>query len=240
MNKGDNMGNRKNLWTYLLGTVFVFFGISILLDNLGIICFKEIWKIYWPVLIILVGIIMIIRRSEGKDTGEEKKETFEADIKIDFGEKKAPKADEDPEKTSNETGASSEEEPAFSGSSASGEFNQSNVFGNIHFSSQAKDYPGGSISNVFGDMKIDLREIDFQKGTKSLNVSGVFGSIHILLPQGIPVKFTGSTVAGSVKFLSEKRDGLMANLNSSTPEYDTAGKRLKISASLVFGDIEAE
>jgi predicted membrane protein len=225
------MNYKKSLWTYLLGTVFVFFGISILLDNMEIIYFREIWRIYWPVLIILIGVIMIIRRSEGKDTSEERKETEKTEIKIDTGEKAEDKTEEKTE---------GKEEPVFSGNSSSGEFNQSNIFGNIHFSSRTKDYPGGSISNVFGDMQIDLQEIDFQSGTKTLNISGVFGSIHILLPKGIPVKFSGSTIAGSVKFLEVKRDGLMANLHSATPDYESSRKRLRINTSLVFGDIEAE
>jgi predicted membrane protein len=73
-----------------------------------------------------------------------------------------------------------------------------------------------------------------------LNISGIFGSIKIKLPPGIPARFYGSSIIGTLKFLEEKRDGLLISLSSSTADYDSAEKKLDIKTSLIFGDITVQ
>jgi lia operon protein LiaF len=203
---------KRGFWTLFTGSLFVILGILVLLDNLDMISFKMVWKIYWPLILILIGILIVLKRYTLPQN------VFKAEF-------------------TTETVFSDESQPEDSRKSET-EYNQSNVFGNIKYSTSSKEYPGGNINNIFGDILVDLSEIDFPEGSRDLAVSGVFGSLRIKLPPNIAVKFSGSTIAGTVKFLEEKKDGLLINLNSQTADYDSASKKLNVRASLIFGDMK--
>jgi predicted membrane protein len=217
------MNNRRGIWTIFTGSLFVILGILILFDNLNMISFKLVWKTFWPIVLILIGLILVLKRYSFPH------HTFirQDSPSTDFNE------------SSDEQGKN-EDEPFKSEKEyrTEGEYNQSNIFGNIKYSTSSKEYPGGNISNIFGDISIDLSDIDFPEGSRDLIVSGVFGSLRVKLPKNISARFSGSTIAGTVKFFDEKKDGLLINLNSQTTDYDSSSKRLNIRASLIFGDMK--
>ena len=116
---------------------------------------------------------------------------------------------------------------------------QSHYFGNINYSSTDKDFQGLNISNIFGDIYIDVSQVEFESGERIVNINGIFGSIKIKLPHNIPSKFIGSAIIGSVKFMDKDKDGLLANLNSQTSDFDSSEKKIIIRTSIIFGDILA-
>jgi predicted membrane protein len=205
------MRYKNRFWSYLIGGLFVIFGSLVLLHNLDIIHLRNIWSIFWPTILILIGIIIVLKRSPfvyyHTDFQKEKIDT----------EKKEGTADDKRDRDD--------------------KFNQSNVFGDVKFAGTYHDFPGSNISNIFGDIMIDLSDIDFPEGERNVSINGIFGSISIILPKDIASKFSGSTIAGSIKFIDEKKDGLLINLDSKTDNYEIATKKLKIRASLIFGDI---
>jgi predicted membrane protein len=117
---------------------------------------------------------------------------------------------------------------------------QSNFFGELNHTTQDKNFNGLNASNVFGDINIDISDIDFDSGEQIANISGIFGSIKIKIPKNIPVKFIGSNIAGSVKFMDQTKDGVLASLRSQTHDYNSSSKKVLIRASIIFGDIVAE
>jgi lia operon protein LiaF len=117
---------------------------------------------------------------------------------------------------------------------------QSNFFGELNYKTQDKNFNGLNASNVFGDINIDISDIDFDSGEQIVNMSGIFGSIKIKVPKNIPVKFIGSNIAGSVKFMDQNRDGVLVSLRSQTQDYNSSSKKILIRASIKFGEITAE
>jgi len=211
------MKNYKSLWTIGFGIFFVLIGTLILLDNLEILYFRTVWSYFWPLLLIIIGLIMVIKKRRTEITSEE------------------------------ETNIQNEEnnvEDTYSGryyrTTVINENQQSHYFGNVNYASQDKDFSGLNLSNIFGDITVDISNIDFASGEKFVNVNGIFGSIKILLPKNIPIKFIGSTLIGSVKFLDKDKDGLLVSLNSETLDFEEANKKIIIRASIVFGDIVSE
>jgi predicted membrane protein len=212
---------RSNIWTIFMGSLFVIFGILILFDNLEMISFRMVWRIYWPLLLILIGLIIVLRRYSYSHYVSEETEA-------------------EPGQSGQDEPIKTDENESVQEKRSEGEFSQSNVFGNIRYSSASKEYPGGNISNIFGDIFVDLSDIDFSGGTKNLSISGVFGSLKVKLPKNIGIRFSGSTIAGTVKFIDEKKDGLLINLNSQSADYNSLDKKLNIQASLIFGDMSLE
>ena len=83
----------------------------------------------------------------------------------------------------------------------------------------------GTFSTVFGNMKINV--YDLPRGRTKLKVEAVFGSIEILVPQGIEVKTNITPVFGNV---SMDRDNFYNSGNNDRPE-------LYIKGEAVFGNI---
>lgn len=119
----------------------------------------------------------------------------------------------------------------------SGGIHSSNVFGNLALNVDAVDFSGGTVSNVFGDIRMDLSKATIAEGESVLRVDGVFGTTHITLPADIEYAFYASTVFGDVERNSERHEGFSPRLEYQTPGYANAPRKLRIVASEVFGDI---
>lgn len=222
------MKSYKSIWTIGFGVFFVFIGSLILLDNLNILSFRTVWSFFWPFLLIFVGVILVLSKRGIRHA-------------IESDEQKEVKNDniDEPEKNT-ETGREEESPESTERTTVINDDQQSHYFGNINYSSSNKDFEGLNISNIFGDIFIDISKVDFEGKEKKVYISGIFGSIKIKLPKDIPAKFIGSAIAGSVKFMDKDKEGLLVSLNSETLDFENSNKRLLIRTSIIFGEISAE
>ncbi len=76
--------------------------------------------------------------------------------------------------------------------------NQSTVFSDANYVCADNPFTHGKYSTVFGDVNIDLRPSQIADGAV-LDISCVFGDVHVLVPQGCRVRLEGSHVFGDVK-----------------------------------------
>ncbi len=116
--------------------------------------------------------------------------------------------------------------------------NSSGVFGDLDLKINAKDFRGGRISNTFGDMNVDLSEIELAEGEQLLKLDGVFGDLHVLVPKTIEIFVTTHSVFGDVRVLGNIKSGFGQEISYSSPNYSTATKRLRIVSNQVFGDVK--
>jgi predicted membrane protein len=114
----------------------------------------------------------------------------------------------------------------------------SNVFGDVDLKINSKDFHGGTISNTFGDMNIDLAEIGLAEGEQLLKLDGVFGDLHVLVPKDIEIAVTTHSVFGDVRVLGNMKSGFGQEIFYSTPNYSAASKKLRIVSNQVFGDVK--
>lgn len=89
-------------------------------------------------------------------------------------------------------------------------------------------------SIVFGNSKIDLRNTQFESGTK-LEMNAVFGSMDVKLPPDVFVSLEASSVFGSVRGAERSIDGI----GEQESEWGDAskGRHLRIKANAVFGNV---
>ncbi len=116
--------------------------------------------------------------------------------------------------------------------------NNSNVFGDVDLKINSKEFRGGSISNTFGDMNIDLSEIALAEGEQLLKLDGVFGDLHVLVPKDIEIAVTTHSVFGDVRVLGNMKSGFGQDISYSSPNYSAASKKLRIVSHQVFGDVK--
>jgi predicted membrane protein len=109
------------------------------------------------------------------------------------------------------------------------------VFGEANFSGNSidrRDY-----NAVFGKIRLDLRNVELTEKETKIEVNAVFGGAEIILNKEMPVKIKASSVFGGARL----PDGNSGGFGTSYYESDSlknAEKYLYIDANAVFGGIE--
>lgn len=115
------------------------------------------------------------------------------------------------------------------------------AFGEQAEAPRAMDDLEDNYSHVFGSLALDLRELNLPESETDVELSVVFGSIELRLPQDeeIGVRIQGSTVFGSTQFPDRtESSGIAADRTYTSPNYSEASRRLDIEVSSVFGSAE--
>ena len=190
------------------GMALIILGMIFLLNSADIIPFRELFVTYWPLLLILLGVSLLLRRPRFVGTWS----PGEFHGARSFGDTSAEVASET--------------------------LGFSTVFGDTNLKVTSKNLKGGRVSTVFGDIVLDLTGAVLAEGEQTLKVSGVFGDLSIRVPTGMAFAVGLTAAFGSVRVNEQRRQGLSSALQYESPGYASAPRRLKIEASQVFGDID--
>ena len=114
----------------------------------------------------------------------------------------------------------------------------SNTFGDINVTLDTKNFQGGEIKTVFGDIKTDLSKLDIVEGEQKLYLNCVFGDIKVNVPRDLALKIQANCTAGDIKIFDEKWGGLGQSRSYQSQNYEHASKKLYIIISHVFGDLK--
>lgn len=102
--------------------------------------------------------------------------------------------------------------------------NVSTVFGECNRVIVSDDYQGGKASSVFGTVSLDLRQAKIGKDI-GMTLETTFGTIRVILPEGIRLNVNGTPFLGSV------------NVRQNRVESPDA-PMVFLSCSVAFGNIE--
>lgn len=113
----------------------------------------------------------------------------------------------------------------------------SNVFTNKNYQLEKVDR-NLEFNSVFGSSKIDLRNTVFLEKETDLEINAVFGSVRVYLPEHMKIEVKASSAFGSVRSFDHKQDGIGDQRYSLGSELSE--KRLNIEANAVFGSVTLE
>ena len=113
----------------------------------------------------------------------------------------------------------------------------SNIFGDLDLRVTSPSFKGGSASTVFGKVKVDCREGGLADGEQRLVASSVSGRVTVLLPPGVAALVTATAVVGGTSVFDKSQKGVAATLIHETPDFASAAKRMRVEASVVFGEV---
>jgi predicted membrane protein len=205
------MHRAGNLWW---GLVLIALGVLFLLDNMNVIEFGEAIRTYWPALLILWGVSVLLRRSSRSAASAGGSE-----------EAAAPAAE------AHEVFSDRDERPDTE------HINYSSVFGDVSLHLVSTHFQGGTVSTVFGDTTIDLSAVTLADGESTLKVSGVFGNMRVTLASTTAYALSANSLFGSVEAGGQKRDGFSSVLSFQSPDYASAPKKIRLDMSQVFGNV---
>jgi predicted membrane protein len=214
--------------TPFFGWVLMLIGALVLIDNTTPL-FREwgldFWEIFWPLLLIIIGARMIVRRSFRFNV------QVEARRQGSFGSR----ASSEPAPS----GTIIVDAPAvIVGSITSDAVSESHVAGEIDLEITSQNFRGGNLSTVFGEINARMTRCRVAEGEHGFGLSAVFGEVTLIVPAGMEFALDATTVFGEVRVMQEKRGGIFSSVNYRTPGYATADRRLRISVSTVFGEVK--
>jgi predicted membrane protein len=192
--------NRGNL---VWGTILIIIGAMFLLDNLNIMDFGDFISTFWPLILIIIGIKIIVDRQQKKS--------------VDY-------------KSNVNSGS-------YNTDSNMDHLNESSTFGDLIRNIKSDDFTGGTVNNIFGDIRIDLSAVKIKNKECHIALNSIFGDITVILPKEILLKAKASAIAGDLQIKGTRRDGLMPNLEFADPGYENSTVKIYVQAGIIFGSV---
>jgi predicted membrane protein len=186
------------------GWIMLLLGGAFLLTTNDILEWEQIWD-YWPLILIIIGLSIIFPGHRFKKTSNHFNFHNEnsSDFSGFFGKKsQSTNKGEDKDNMSFST-----------------------AFSSLKKRINDKHWKGGSVSAVFSSMELDLRSAELHEKGAFLEISSVFSSAEIFIPQSWNVEIHPEAVLGSFE-------------NKCSNKESSGSPRLVIKATAVFGSIE--
>lgn len=177
-----------------------------LLDILDI----NIWKIFWPILLIIIGLNLLIP-----------KKTKSVTFYYDRGNNKDSfaKDKEDYEEYKNETD--------YDDITAESYISKSVILSTLDIRNHSKNFKGGNITCILGGMDLDLRGTEIKEKEVILNVNVLLGGIDIFVPNSWRVEVTASAILGGYNNFTRAVEDPDAPILKITGSVALAGMDIK-------------
>lgn len=196
---------------YFWGIILILIGAGFLLEQFEIITFGEIFKLYWPSILILLGLIGLFDRRSSK-LGNlilivigallqiDKLNLMEVSafkllwpiililigLKVIFG-RGSIVIDTD----------NSVKKTKFKGNfTLEDSFDETAVLSGIETNIQSQDFKGGKATAILGGIEIDLRGAKLHNNEAIIDVTAILGGVDIYVPQDWRVEVVGTPILG--------------------------------------------
>ncbi len=203
---------------YLGGIILIFIGGLFLLDNLGIADMSDLIHTYWPLILVIIGLSLLLRRSSRYQEAP-------------AGETQGGTAEAPPWNWKFHSGSRTVSE------NPGDRIVENSTFGDVALNLTSKNFLGGTISTVFGDTEIDLSAVDPAPGEQVLRIHTVFGDTRVSAPKGVALRISADSSFGDMRVMNQIKDGLFQHIDFTSDGYATATKKLHLIVSHVFGDL---
>lgn len=233
---------------YFFGIILILLGVGFLLDQTNVIEFSQIISMYWPSIIILIGISGLFERKSSKVGNYivillgvllqlNKLEYLDYNIfnlfwpiililvglNIIFS-----KGVKTHSTNSNPNGDNEKNLEKWSGNITLEDSIDSFVlFSGLETNNQSQEFKGGKGTAVFGAIELDLREAKLYNNEGYMELTSIFGGIEVFVPMGWRVEMSGVPIFGAWS-------------NKTRLTSDSNAPILRIKCVVVFGGIDVK
>ena len=223
------------------GFILILLGAGLLLDQTGYIVFGDIISLYWPSILILVGIVGLFERRSSKVWNSiliifgvlmqmKRLDYIHVDIfrllfpiilivagiSVIFNQGvRKHSSPVEPEKWSKSNASTEDTVDLFV------------IFSGIETLNQSQAFKGGKLSAIFGGIDLDLRGARLNNNEAFLDVTVLCGGADIFVPDGWRVEVTGTPILGGWD-------------NKTKPTSDPYAPVLKIRGTAIFGGVDVK
>ncbi|MFC7439817.1 cell wall-active antibiotics response protein LiaF [Laceyella putida] len=94
-----------------------------------------------------------------------------------------------------------------------------------------------NLSSGISDIKMDLSKAMIPEGESTIVISGLLGDVDIYVPDDLDVAVAATVSVGHLDILGHKQGGVNRQVLLETQDYRQARRKVKISISLLAGDV---
>ncbi len=113
-----------------------------------------------------------------------------------------------------------------------------NLIGDIHYTRDQFELHDMTISNGFGDIKIDLSKAIIPEGETVIILQGLIGQINVYVPDDLATSIQANSLIGDVTLFYQKHKGINQQLHITTPGYKNKPRRVKLVLSVAIGEVK--
>jgi len=230
---------RSTISGIIIGALIVTVGVAVLLDNLGIVRFGDVWR-FWPVLLIaygasrllesrtpsgyvwggimiLIGTLFLLDNLHILTFDFNFFDLFWPLIIIGFGASLLLRTLDN-------------KRTIPGGASTNPDLNVWCIFSGFKRRIQAQDFKGGDIVTVFGGVQLDLRHAAINGDRAVIDVNALFGGVDIRVPENWLVTMKGVGIFGAFEDKTIR----------PTPTPNVKNPELVITGTGVFAGIKTD
>jgi lia operon protein LiaF len=114
---------------------------------------------------------------------------------------------------------------------------KSSAVGHVYLIDRRFELTDMNMSYGISDVKMDLSKAIIPEGESTIVISGLIGNVDIYIPDDLDVSIAATVMAGYLDVPGYKRGGVNRQAKWATKGFEHARRRVKISVSMLFGDI---
>lgn len=222
-----------------LGIIFILLGVGFLLEQFNIISFYSIISIYWPIILIALGIVGFLKKSSSKIVNTvlivlgilfQARNLGILDINIfklfwpiiliiiglrillpakDMSRDKNDDKGKEDFKDSKDK--SDRENISYEDS-----IHEFAIMSGLETSIESQEFRGGNITTIMASVELDLRDAKLYNNKANIDINVVMGGIEIFVPENWKIEHNGTPILG--EFSNKKRykedpDAPVLNIN---------------------------
>ncbi len=197
--------------------------------------FRDLFSLFLPLLLILIGFWLIIRKKRQENSFRQEAEfQYHANGKDTDQSTRAYYQSQTGAEGSTSDRVYVSEAPKLS---RPGRKKYSKMLGDIFIDCNGVDLQAIEISSGIGDIEVKLHGGQLAKGLNRMVISGFIGDIRLLVPPELPVFAQCSNFIGDVELLGKRTSGFGNNIDGQTANYNGADSKLFIAVSNFIGDV---
>lgn len=118
-----------------------------------------------------------------------------------------------------------------------GTFCGKSILGEVSLGDQQFELKDITISSAVCNVHIDLSRAIIPEGETTIIINGLVGQVQLYLPYDLDATVATSVLVGGNEVLGKQLVGLNNRLQATTKSYETAMRKVKISASLLGAEV---
>lgn len=117
-----------------------------------------------------------------------------------------------------------------------------NFIGDLHVGQDYWELRSMNISHFIGDTELDLTRAVIPYGETKINISAFIGDVKVFVPNDVQleVSVTASSFLGDINVFERREGGMFRSMQSASPGYKDAEKRVRIVVSMFIGDVRVK
>jgi len=111
------------------------------------------------------------------------------------------------------------------------------LLGDMRIGREEWELENMDLESWIGDIRLDLSQAHFEEGERAIRIFNLIGNVDIFVPRVLPSAVEVNSVIGKISLPGKKADGFFRWLSFTSPEYQSADKRVMIRVRNIIGDV---